>query len=123
MASVSHWRAFLFSHKKLRLRFASQFPPVSAPCAPDFLAAPDLNTSFVRDPSASARHRTSTHVHIRKGPWSAEEKRRFDDAYKKYRDDGLPDWSGRVAKAVGTRSKVQVRSRATNQNKKNRPVS
>ena len=50
-----------------------------------------MNTSFVRDPSTSARHRTSTHVHIRKGPWSAEEKRRFDDAYKKYRDDGLPD--------------------------------
>ena len=77
----------------------------------------------MRDPSTSARHRTSTHVHIRKGPWSAEEKQRFDDAYKKFRDDGLPDWSGRVAKAVGTRSKVQVRSRATNQNKKNRTVS
>ena len=46
--------------------------------------------------------------------WS-KEKRRFDDAYKQYRDDGLPDWSGRVAKAVGTRSKAQVRSRATNQ--------
>ena len=55
--------------------------------------------------------------------WSAEEKQRFDDAYKKYRDDGLPDWSGRVAKAVGTRSKVQVRSRATNQAHKNRTVS
>ena len=37
------------------------------------------------------------------GPWTPDEVKRFDAAFKRFYNDGLPDWSGRAAAYVGTR--------------------
>ena len=44
------------------------------------------------------------------GPWAPDEVRRFDAAFKRFYNDGLPDWSGRAAAYVGTRDKYQVQT-------------
>ena len=44
------------------------------------------------------------------GPWTPDEVKRFDAAFKRFYDDGLPDWSGRVSSYVGTRDKYQVQT-------------
>ena len=36
--------------------------------------------------------------------------KRFDAAFKRFYDDGRPDWSGRAAAYVGTRDKYQVQT-------------
>ena len=44
------------------------------------------------------------------GPWAPDEVKRFDAAFKRFYNDGLPDWSGRAAAYVGTRDKYQVQT-------------
>ena len=44
------------------------------------------------------------------GPWAPDEVKRFDAAFKRFYNDGRPDWSGRTAADVGTRDKYQVQT-------------